>query len=166
MAIGLVLAGGAWNSAAGIALDLTKLRSVCVRVEDLPSEARQEFGLSREVIGKHVYVWLKGKIPGLEVVRFPGTYPGDCSVTAPTLFVTIALDTLRTGGTKTGFYGSATIQLLRIAVWETGDTGPGIAYDQRSILTGPSHGAVQAVNEALDEILTDFAAEYYKAGNP
>ena len=167
MAIGLVLADGTWNSTAGVALDLTKLKSVCVKVETLSSEARREFGLSREAIKKHVYVWLKGKLPRLRVERFTGTFAGLCDVKAPTLFVTINLDTLETTGAAIrGYYGSAEIQLWRIALWESGNTGHGIAYDNGSIIGGPSHAVVRAVNEVLNELLTDFAAEYYKAGNP
>ena len=77
MAIGLVLAGGALNSAVGQAYDLTKLKSVCIAV-DLSAEATQDHGLNAEAIKNHAYVWLKAKLPRLQIGRWGRKRIGAC----------------------------------------------------------------------------------------
>jgi len=63
MAVAFILTAHAWGWAAGLAFDLTKLSSMCIVVEELHDEARQELGLEREPIGNYVYVSLKSKVP-------------------------------------------------------------------------------------------------------
>ncbi|MFQ5852937.1 MAG: hypothetical protein ACE5JU_20445 [Candidatus Binatia bacterium] len=167
IAIGLVLLGGALNSAAGVTFDLTKLKSVCVLVEDLTPESAQELGLSKEAIRKYVYIWLKGKLPRLVVEQHTGAYTGACKRTAPSLWVKVLLRIGKTtDGRKTRYYGMVLINLERRTRWENGNLGKGVAYFEGSILTGPIQNAARGVNGGLDYALTDFAAEYYKAGNP
>ncbi len=167
MAIGLVLLGGAWNSAVrGAAADLTKLKSLCVISEKLSADAMQDHSLSKEAITNHVYVWLKGKLPGLRVERFTGAYTGACSVGKPRLFISVNIETDMIGRKKIGYFGAVNITMTRVATWETGSVSMAIAYSAGKILTGPMGKAGTHVNRLLEEILTDFAAEYYKAGNP
>jgi len=158
MAIGLVLAAGTWNSASPIAFNFTKLESVCVDSEYLGAEEKS-LGLNREAITSYTYVWLKGKLPRLQVERHTGTPTGACK---NSLFVRVNLDDLNGGR---GYYGMVGIQLVRPTLWESGISGHGVAYVRGYILTG-STNAGQHVNRILDSLLTDFAAEYYKAGNP
>lgn len=169
VAIVLVLLGGAWKiGAARLTYDLTKLKSICVAVEYLSADAKRVFGLSREAIGNHVYVGLKGKLPRLRVDRDTGLSTGACVRAAPTLVVQVNLGIAseKTGGRKLGYYGDVIFFLDRLARWESGSTGYGMAYFDERIITGPMGNATPAINAALDQLLTDFAAEYYKAGNP
>ncbi len=166
MAIGLVLLGGAWDSAVGVAYDLTKLKSLCVDSVELSVAAMQDHDLSKEAIKNHVYVWLKGKLPKLRVERFTGVYRGTCSADNPTLYANVNIDTSETKRGKMGYYGNVKIVVKRRTTWESGKVGLGIAYSAGTILTGPMGDARAHVNEGLDLLLTDFAAEYYKAGNP
>jgi len=161
MAIGLVLAVGASNYATGFAYDLTKLKSVCVEVEDLTDISKYDFGLYNEAIEKHVYVWLKGKLPRLKIER-----SGACTPSGPYLWVGVSIDIDKMGGKKVGYYGAVSIHVTRQTRWETGRVGRGIAYRHDIILSGPMTGAMTHVSKQLDRLLTDFAAEYYKAGNP
>ncbi len=168
MAIGLVLVGGGWASAEGIAYDLTKLKSVCVYVDALDRDIYRHLGLSKEAISNHVYVWLKGKLPRLRVDRYTGTHTGACEFRAPTIRVTVSLGVGTTvGGRKTDYYGSVRIQLIRKTQWETGEDIVGVAYDNGTIITGPlKSSSANHVYDSLDDLLTDFAAQYYEAGNP
>ncbi len=167
MVIGLVLLGGAWDSAAGTAYDLTKLKSLCVATEPLTAIEKQDLALSYEAIQNHVYVWLKSKLPRLgRIGQFTGTWTGVCASDAPTLMVITNLGVSSAGGRKIGFYGHIIIKVVRTTLWESGMAGSGIAYFDTTILTGPMDRARAAVNDELEDLLTDFAAEYYKAGNP
>lgn len=161
MAVALVLS--AWDWAAGIALDLTKLSSICIDVEELSHEARQELGLEKEAIGNYAYVSLKAKLPRLGVIQ---AYIKDCPLQMPTLYVAVDFGVGKTGGRKTDHYGVVRIFLLRRTVWESGNRGLGIAYHDGAIATGPLRAARENINVGLDRLLTDFATEYYKAGNP
>ena len=166
VAIGLVLAGGAWNSAAGLALDLTKLKSVCLLVEDLPADAKRDFGLSKNSIMNHVYVWLKGKLPRLRVERFTGALREDCSPGKPIFYAKVSIGVVEREGMMVWHYGYVAITMTRETTWGSGRVGLGIAYFNITRMGGPTGGVRAAVNEQLERLLTDFAAEYYKAGNP
>lgn len=160
VAVGLVLLTGTWAPAqAGVALDVTKLTSVCLFGEKPPIEAVSDHGLNREAVLNFAYVTLKSKLPRLQVERMP------CG--EPTLYVNVHLYTNKAGaGTKLGYYGMITVLLTRNTLWLTGQAGLGIAYSGDMVLSGPMGSAYQHLNEAIDRLLTDFAAEYYKAGNP
>jgi len=167
MAIGLVFAGGAWNSAAGFAYDLSKLKSICVLAEDLPTTSKRYFNLSPKEIKNHVYVWLKAKLPRLQIEISTGAEKGACSLHAPDLWVNVTLGIAKTvGGDIMGFYGDISLKITRSARWESGKVSKGIAYNKNFILFGPTRSARENVFQTIDDILTDFAAEYYKAGNP
>ena len=165
LALGIILLVGSWHSAEGVTYDLTKLNSICVSVEPLSTDVRQDFGLSEDSIGNYVFVRLQGKLPGLRVQRNAETY-GGCRRNAPTLRIILSLDSSNTGDGKAGYYGSAKIRLVRRVRWESGSLGLGIAYSSSTIFQGPMSGAGEHVNTILDELLSDFAAEYYRAGNP
>ncbi len=162
MAIGLVLAGGGWKlEAAGIAFDLTKLKSVCVLAEI--GIHTSDFGLTRETIGNHVYVWLKGKLPKLQLERGTGTDPDSCVSGASILWASVNLMLDREGA---GYFADVQLALHRETVWKSGNVGWGIAYTRAIMAKGSKAIFRKHINEVLDTILTDFAAEYYKAGNP
>jgi len=169
MAIGLVLAGGAWKSEAGDTFYLGKLKSVCVPPAVFATETKELFGLSEEAIADHVYVWLKGKLPRLVIER--NEYQADrgaCSPPAPALSIVVNLRWARfKGGAKVGYFGHVKIMLIRWTLWEGEEPGAGISYVEGSVLMGNLSTVVSDVKEALDDVvLTNFAAEYYKAGNP
>ncbi len=165
IAIGLVLLGGAWNSAAGHAYDVINLKSVCIQMEDLSADVKREFGLSKKTIENYVYVSLKGKLPRLRIELYTGTLAGACldSTRAPQLWVTI---TIKKIPQRAGYFGAVELDLTRPARWESGEDWYGISYSKTSILSGPMGKAREHINLILDELLTDFAAVYYKAGNP
>jgi hypothetical protein len=162
LATWLVLAGGAWNSAIGLAYDLSKLKSICVDVGELSTAAKQKFGLSREDIGNQVYVWLKSKLPKLQVKIYTEAKNEMCSIYVPTMWIYVNLGIVAAGG-ESGYYGSVHLTLTRKTRWESGKVGAGIAYNKQGILTGPTKNARNAVFKILADLLTDFAAEYHKA---
>ncbi len=168
MAIGLVLAGGRWESATGLTFDLTKLKSVCVRTESLSTESKEKMRLSEEAIGNHVFVLLKAKLPRLMVARYAGKDTGLCSGgDEASLWIEVDLSIGRIkGGEEGGYFGAVHVLLLRSTSWRSGNIGLGIAYISNFTLVGPFHLAKEQVNDRLNELITDFAAEYYKAGNP
>jgi len=167
MAIALVLAGGAWNFATGMVYDLTKLKSICIIVEDLTLETRKDHGLSREAIGQFAYVSLKGKLPRVRMELFTGVSEGICDVFNPLLFVRVMVETSESvGGDRIGHYGYVGLLLVRRATWESGRRAGGGAFISDLIISGSMGAAWKVVKDALDVVLTTFAAEYYKAGNP
>ena len=162
MAIGLVLAGGGWKlEAARLVFDLTKLKSVCVLADT--GVDTSDFGLTKETIGNHVYVWLKGKLPKLQLERGTGTDTDTCVSGASNLWANVNLWSFREGA---GYFGEVEIALQRETIWKTGNVGWGIAYFHAMSVKGSKATVRKHINEILDTILTDFAAEYYKAGNP
>ena len=166
MAIGLVLAGGAGNSDAQVAYDLTKLKSLCIHIGELSTKARQDHNLSEGSIGSHIYVWLKSKLPRLQVDQYSGQFTGTCETNKPSLFANVHLSTATFQGAKAGYFGSIELEVIRSTFWESGKQGLGIAYTDSSIHTGPMGAAEKHILSSLDKLLTKFAAEYYKAGNP
>ncbi len=165
MAIGLVLLGGAWNSAVGQDYDVTKVESLCLEAASNAPVA-QDFGISNEDIVNHAYVFLKSKLHRLQMKRFAGELKGLCAPRKPSLFVIVNLNTPRVGERKLGYFGNVGVSLVRATLWESGKVGTGIAYRGSTILIGPPGGAREGLNKALDYLLTNFAAKYYEAGNP
>ena len=163
MAIGLVLLGGAWKSAAGLSLDLTNLKIVCI--EKANFRGPQVVGLSQEEITNYVYVLLKGKLPRLQVELYTGAKKGACVPGASFMEVIVDLDRPQIGTGRT-LYGGVTVYLYRRAFWESGKSGMGIAYKEVYFIIGSSDNVKHYVDNALDNFVTEFAAEYYKAGNP
>ena len=163
IAIAFVVAAGAWNSSVGITFDLTKLESVCLRISPLDADARN-LGLSEERIGDHAFINLKDKLPRLQVERYRGTDTGKCAYDAPRLWV--GVDIVPFLDARHGYFGMLEIRLLRMARWESGKVGRGIAFEANIALRGPSAVAPNHVSDGLDSLLREFAAEYYKAGNP
>ena len=146
-----------------------------------PPTVKQDHGLSKEAIKNYVCVWVKGKLPRLRVERFRGAHKGLCSYNKPHLFVNVYIHPLIwvTPGKlsltrspyaakeeRVGFYAAVNVYMVRETTWESGSVGLGIAYFDFRILTGPMGEARRMVNNAFEPLLTDFAAEYYKAGNP
>jgi len=159
MAFGLVLATGARTAAESIPYDASKLKSVCVRVENTPFPA-EVFGLTKDALGNYAYVWIKGKLPKLAADYGTGRA---CETGTPSLWITVNIDSL---DQVRGYYGVVDVHLVRRTLWETGERGLGIAYSASTIFKGGSRNAELQVKLILDELLTEFAAEYYKAGNP
>ncbi|MFQ5989514.1 MAG: hypothetical protein ACE5K9_06335 [Candidatus Methylomirabilales bacterium] len=163
MAIGLVLSGGVWHAAAGVTFGLSQLKSVCVRVGPLDPDSRS-LGLSEEAVGNHASMRLKDKLPKLQVERYRGTDTGDCAHNAPRLWVQVDLVPL--WDARHGYFGMLEIRLMRTAQPGSGKVGRGIGYEGNIALRGHLATAPKDVNKGLDSLLREFAAEYYKAGNP
>ncbi len=108
-----------------------------------------------------MYVWLKGKLPRLKIER-----GGACTSYGPDLWADVFIQTTTMAGKKIGYIGYVSISVTRRTRWESERDGRGIAYTGITLLQGPMTGAMTHVSRLLDSLLTDFAAEYYKAGNP
>ena len=174
MAIGLVLAGGAWKPAAGDTLYLAKLKSLCVPPAFFGPETEkfEAFGLSKEAIADYAYVWLKSKLPRLTLERERGRVcypPEEWGKSIPRPFLTIQVNVGQVklmSGTQIAYCGNVSIRLTRLTTWEGGELRFGIAFIDGSTIFGPASTIVSRVNKVLEDVLTDFAVEYYKAGNP
>lgn len=154
-----LLCGSAPLYVQGLTYDLTKLTRLCVETEELSSAAVSDHGLSQESLLNFAYVALKAKLPRLELQPRAGS----CD---DTLWIIVSLDTRTRDGVKTGSYGAVRISVTRPTLWLSGKVGSGIAYERGQIFMGRMGSAARLVNTALEELLTNFAAEYYKAGNP
>ena len=167
MAIGLVFADGVWTSAVGgLVGDLSKINSLCVFVENLGIDAKRAHHLSEEIIQKHIYIWLKGKLPKVQTVRHTGRFEGLCGPKSPTLSTLINIITSETAsGKRKGFSATVEIFLTRGTLWDSGKKGLGIAYLASIQISGSMVRTRPLIKNAIERLLADFAAEYYKAGN-
>jgi hypothetical protein len=143
-----------------LTFDLTRLEQLCVAVDPLPSSATNDLGLRAEAVLNYVYVTLKAKLPRLLIERLD-----QCGVS--TLWITVRLYAGGTvGGRRTDYYGGVDLHVVRPTLWLSGKAGLGIAYFAGFTMTGPMDTTRRNLEEALEQLLTNLAAEYYAAGNP
>ncbi len=82
-----------------------------------------------------------------------------------TLFITLDETQLATGQ-AVGYYGSVRLTLQRmVIILDTGKRELGSIWTLSLALSG-SRNPRDHVTRLLERLLTDFAADYYRAGNP
>ena len=136
------------SAAAG---DLAKLRSLKVSVGTISPEARS-LGVAEDDLEAHVVVFLRSKIPGLQV-----------STSAPEyIVVNVALDYIEQSGRKMGYAGAITVLVYRLAtVVDTKKVSLVGVWADGTTLAGGRDATIR-VREMLDRLLTRFAADWYK----
>lgn len=142
--------------------ELRSLTQVRILVEELPHPA-QDFGLTRSWLHSQALVLVKRSIPQL-LVRDDAL---------PMLYVNINVLPIRTEelGAQLGYTASVEVALQRPATILSDDgfsqltTSMATVWHTDMLITGPRGQLRSQVQDVLEGLLIDFAAEYYKA-NP
>lgn len=139
--------------------ELGKLDCVGIMVEDLSSDAA-EAGLSKELLSNALLVAVKSKAPRLGV-------DSSCS---PFVYCRVTLAILKgEKGSDLGFACYLELVVRREAYIRIIDHSKVVTvWEKGRLLFGPADRAKAkaTVLERLDDLVTEFAAAYYKAGNP
>ncbi len=137
---------------------LTRLRQTSILVEQLDADAKT-LGLSEESLESQMLVGLRRDIPKLAVRESAPPY----------LYLNLNVARQTTvGGQETGFYACVSLEMRRpVTIQE--DVGVGevtftsaTVWIKGSLLVGPRRSIRQQVNNSIDELLTLFAADYYR----
>jgi len=129
---------------------LAELNEIKIVVEYLRSETKR-LGLKRLAIKDHVLVLLRSKLPRLSVK--------DSAI--PYIYINVKLGIgLRA---EIDYFGSVTVAVKRgVIIVETGEAIAAGVWNKGRALTGPKKSAVNNVREALNSLLTAFAADWYR----
>lgn len=140
------------------ASELGKLTCVRILVEELNAAATSE-GITENALEDTLLVGVKTKLPRLRVEP-------SCS---NLLYLNVMFGSTRTvgGGEATNRYGGTVLLEVhrKAVILDTADTALVIVW-QKGRLRAGSLPARAKILSAVDELITSFAAEYYKAGNP
>jgi len=124
----------------------------CLDVGAVLADPRDGAGLTEDGLRDALYVGLRAKVPRLAVHRACGD--------------TLRLVVVVASPTPDVFYGTADMALLRRAiVVDTGQFVRSEVWRMTYVLYGPPSGARGQVLGLVDEMLTRFAADYYRSGN-
>jgi len=129
----------------------TRLREVVISV-DLEGEAIR-LGLNHRSMKNQILVLLKRKLPRLQVSDKINT----------TLFgVTIILNSTQRGS-GTYYFGSiAAIAAREVIITDTAENTVTIVWTESFVIGASSNKIRSGVREALDELTTAFAAQWYR----
>ena len=159
-ALVFLLFGMLQRSAAGDPENLEGIRAFRILIEDLSKPAVDE-QISRQMLQNQVLATVRSKAP---MLRYDPTV-------VPRLYVNLTLLT-----TGTGYVGTLTLEFARpvevlVGVDRPGDTPSkrrwtvATVWDSAYTISGSRGDAAAHVSKSLDELLTDFLADYLKA-NP
>jgi hypothetical protein len=156
---GLTLALGVllWATGAGAAETpyqegLGQLECVKLLIEN-PDEDGRSLGLSKDQLRNVLLVATRAKLPRL---------PASDESCRNALYLSVNMGTLNG---KSGYYGAITVSVLRSArIVGTGEFVTPHVWKTAMILKGTRDSAYDHV-PTIDDMTTEFAAAYYRAGN-
>ena len=138
---------------------LTRLRQTAIVVESLNADAKT-LGLSRKSFESQMLVGLRRDIPRL-AVRESGP---------PYLYLRVNVGRLRMErGREVGFSACVSLQMARaVTILEDVGVGDvvtmdfGRVWDRTELVAESPSNIRQLVKDSIDELLTEFAADYYR----
>lgn len=138
---------------------LKDLQRISIVVESLGTRGRS-LGLSISQLESKVLVGLKRNIPRLTISKDAPSY----------IYVNVnSISDTTAGGRYLGFSIYVDVQLYRPVAILSNDfqTSIGVitvasVWNDGRLMGGPKRQAAEAVNRALDRVLTTFAADYYR----
>jgi len=141
---------------------LTSLRQTSIQVETLNADAKA-LGLSKKSLESQLLVGLRRDIPRLAIRE--SVFPRLHLQVAVLLVTTV-------GGRETGFSAYVALTMKRpITILE--DVGLGevtrtiaTVWFRGELLAGPRRSIRQQVKDSIEELLTEFAADYYRQNPP
>ncbi len=155
LALGAILA--ALAPAGWAASGLGKLNCVRLGAED-PGGEGKSIGITREELVDALLVNVKARLPRVPVA----------SSCFNLVEAVVVLDrTTTSAGRGPAYFGAVMLRVRRMAVvLDTNEAGHLTAWEGALALAGPAGRAKPHVLEALDSLITQFATDYYQAGNP
>ena len=133
---------------------LAGLTEIKLLVKTLSRAAKQS-GLTETQFKDHILVFLQSKLPRLAVAKSGDSF-FDVSINID--YVTTA-----SGRSKRGFNGSISLQIYRkVAVHKTAKVVLLPVWTKSFPLEGPLSSAHSHVRVTLDDLLTKFAADWYR----
>jgi len=132
---------------------LAGLTEVKIEVEELSYDAK-ELGLTEAQLKDHILVFVQSKLPRLAVAK---------SIN-PFIVASINLAYTKTvSGERIGFHGSIDLKIYRtVVVLKTAKTVLAPVWTRSFSLSGRPSSARSQVREILDDLLTKFAADWYR----
>ena len=134
--------------------DLAKLSEIRIVIEHMGSNEK-ELGLNENDIKNHVFVFLRSKLPTLKVTE---------SVVVPYVYINLNIAKYRTGsGAILGYVGSVRVHIERqVTIDKIGKLTAAPVWINSTLVSGLQDKAVAHVRESLDDLLTAFAADWYR----
>ena len=131
---------------------LAELTEVRIVVENL-KEAKEKLGLTSKDVENHVLVLLRSKLPGLEVSRSLSSL----------LYININLGLATSHGKPFGYFGAIDVEVRReVIIIGTKKTIMATVWNTGSRMIGNTNQVSNKVRETLEELLTEFAADWYR----
>ena len=133
---------------------LGNLKELSILVEDVDPIGKK-LGLTEKGLADEILVQLRAKLPRLKIV-----------VGKPLiefLYLHVNIDERPAGG----HYGIVLLHMKRVVmVVATAETRSASVWHEGTIFIGPPGDGPRHVREIISELVTKFAADYYRAGNP
>jgi len=131
---------------------LAKLSEVRIFVENINDS--EKFGVNEEDLKDYVFVFLRSKLPRLKVQ----------SEALTSLGITVSLTyTEDTSGRKLGYFGYVFLRTMReVIIIETKKNTDAAVKASVLSLNGPLENPSTHVKRILDQLLTTFAADWYR----
>jgi len=135
---------------------LGNLKELTILVEEV-GPIGEKLGLTEKGLADEILVQLRAKLPRLKiVVRRP-------LPSSDYLYLNVTIGELPGGG----HWGNVLLQMMReVIVTATAETRSASVWPDNVIFRGPPGDAPRQVLEGIGELVTKFAADYYRAGNP
>jgi hypothetical protein len=140
------------EESAGQTGRLARLQRVRIVVEDVGGPGKKS-GVTRDFLVNRTLSLLRSKTPRLIVGQGTDSF----------LWINTRLALTNTGNGETVYYGAVWVGAYRpVIIKKTGQSVTGMIWYRARSITGPLNGAVSQVEDSLEKILTQFAAEWEK----
>ena len=132
---------------------LANIHQIGIVIEDLTDDAK-ELGLTKHGLKNHALVLLRSKLPYLNVHE---SAPEKILIAVPLYYLTID------DRSKIGFYGSVMVRVFRpVTVNATGKLMRAVVWLESYTALSALDIGPATVREPLDQLLTIFAADWYR----
>ncbi|MEE8076888.1 MAG: hypothetical protein V3T60_14830 [Candidatus Binatia bacterium] len=137
--------------------ELAKLNEVSIIVQTFDRDAKELLTLNEDDIKNQVFVFFRSKLPNLKVKESSQS----------SVYIAANIGKIPAHGGTAGYYGEVLLKVSRpVIIKKTGTlTYKAAVWSRSAILMGTSGGATANVRVFLDQLLTKFAADWYRV-NP
>ncbi len=134
--------------------ELAKLNEVSIVVAAFDRDAKELLTLNENDIKNQIFVFLRSKLPNLKVKE----------TSLSSAMIAVNLGKIPAHGRTTVYYGEILLKVFRpVTIKKTGGlTYNAAVWSRSAILAGPPDSATGNVREYLDQLLTIFAADWYR----
>jgi len=140
------------KESAGQNGELAGLSEAHIVIKDL-SNISKAVGITRNGITEYVFVQLRSRLPRLEIKKSATPY----------VYVTISVNRSQ----SPGYFGSVSISINRsVTINQTGKIVSAPIWNDYLSFEGPPNQIDAGVRYALDRLITNFAADWYRDNPP